>query len=394
MIHDYVPKPKKRILVLVETSRTFGCQIIEGISRYALEQKEWLLILEDRGPNDPAPAILRRTPCDGIISRTASRPMTNALYSHIVPTVELLGDGEVLRPDIQPDYAAVAKEAFIHFQDRGLCNFAYFSVGHCWWSRELSESFRSLCDAFDRTCHTAPTEASENSVLLPIDLDIHAEKIVARWLQSLPKPVGILCPEDAHAIGLLNICRMNQISIPFEVAVLGLGNNTVLCNATTPRLSSIAINGSDIGYMAARHLDQKIRSPRSKFTKEKVGPLYIATRLSTNFTVVEDEDVRQALQYASDHLAEHFTLEHMAQYLNISKRSLIRRFNESLGHPPEKEIMRIRLNRAQELLIETDMSIGKIADALGYKASEYFIRVFQQHFGMTPKQFREKVRGA
>ncbi len=103
--------------------------------------------------------------------------------------------------------------------------------------------------------------------------------------------------------------------------------------------------------------------------------------------------VPESLQYVSDHLEDRFTLDHLARHVGISKRSLIRRFNEVLGHPPEKEITQIRINRAQELLIETDMPVGKIAIVLGYQASEYFIRVFQQHFGMTPKQFRMKARG-
>ncbi|MDR1963913.1 MAG: DNA-binding transcriptional regulator [Planctomycetaceae bacterium] len=390
MKHHFTPKPKKRILVLVETSRTFCCQIIEGVNRFALGQKEWMLVLEDRGPNDPEPSILRRTPCDGIIARTATIPMFNAIRKPTVPVIELLGDGS--QPDIQNDYEAVARLASVHFQERGLSHFAYFSAGHCWWSRELSEAFRQQCQQNGTECRICPTESSANSVSLPVNVDIRSEKQIGQWLKSLPKPIGILCPEDGHAICLLNICRSKGISVPFEAAVLGLGNNDTLCNATTPRLSSVAIDGHRIGYRAAELLHKKMNGLFVSGTPQKIPPLYISTRHSTDFVAVDHEDIRNALQYVSDHLADRFTLEHLARHIGISKRSLIRRFQDFLGHPPEKEIHMIRMNRAKELLVETDLSVAQIGRNVGYGTSEYFIRIFHRQFGVTPNLFRKSSK--
>lgn len=387
--HRSNTKPKLKILVLIETSQHFSCQIIEGINRFALEQKNWMLILESRGPNDPDPSILRRTSCNGIIARTATRPMINAMQKPFVPVVELLGDGRLLSPDIQIDHEAVVRMAFEHFVERKLRQFAYFSVGHCWWSRSLRDLFSDMCRSRQASCMVCPCEEREAPLSLPVITDLRTEKTAVQWLKSLPKPVGIFCPEDGHALLLLNLCRINGISVPYDVAVLSAGNNSTLCNATTPRLSSIALNGFGIGYRAARLLQQKIDKIPVSEDGVSVPPLYVATRNSTSFTAVRSEDVRIALQYINDHLEDRFTLEQLAEETGISKRSLIRRFQDTFGHPPEKEILLIRMNRAKELLVETDLSIAGIGRKIGYGTTEYFIRVFHQHIGMTPNQYRK-----
>lgn len=63
---------KKRILLLIETSRAYGRGLIEGISKYAFEQGNWSMHFEDRSLHDRLPYWLQNWKGDGIIARTAT----------------------------------------------------------------------------------------------------------------------------------------------------------------------------------------------------------------------------------------------------------------------------------------------------------------------------------
>lgn len=62
---------------------------------------------------------------------------------------------------------------------------------------------------------------------------------VSQWLQELPKPVALFCCDDAHALFISETCRMNNIHIPEEIALLGVDNDELMCNISDPPISSI-----------------------------------------------------------------------------------------------------------------------------------------------------------
>lgn len=82
----------------------------------------------------------------------------------------------------------------------------------------------------------------------------------------------------------------------------------------------------------------------------------------------------------------------VAERLALSDRTLIRRFHELLGHSPEKELIRIRIEHAKLLLRETSLSIAIIAEKTGYSSLEYFNRMFQRKVGFSPRKYRELSR--
>lgn len=380
---------KKKILILVETSRVYGRRIIEGITHYALENGQWVLLVEDRGLTELEQIHLERFHCDGIISRTLSEEMARAISKFSVPVVELLGDGVMSFPDLLADPERFARTAIDHLREKGLRHFAFFSTGRCWWSHEFYTLYRSLLEKQGFQCHLAPSETIENSVSLPVLIDQTLEKKILKWVRLLPKPIGVFCPADSHGIYLLNLCREEGIPVPYEISVLGVENNVALCNSCMPALSSITANGRMLGYLAAKLLNKRMNAQPLPRLPIKIPPLYVATRLSTSFIAVENDDLRNALQYITDHISSRLSVEDIAKHVGISRRSLARRFHNYLGHAPEKEIFRIRMNRAQELLVETGLPISIIGKSVGYQSAEYFIRVFHQTFGITPKQFRE-----
>ncbi len=135
-----------------------------------------------------------------------------------------------------------------------------------------------------------------NDTAMTISLKKGMEEKIIGWLRHIPKPTGLFCPSDSQAIFVINLCQLAGIAIPHEIAVLGVENNLVLCNATSPSLSSIAVNGRETGFLAAKLLDLRISGKRIPRLPIRIAPGEIVTRQSTDIMAVDDPDVFQALR--------------------------------------------------------------------------------------------------
>ena len=79
---------------------------------------------------------------------------------------------------------------------------------------------------------------------------------MARWLDSLPKPIAVLACNDIRGLQVLDACRRIALPVPERVAVLGVDNDVVLGELSDPPLSSIDQDLERIGYEAAALLDR------------------------------------------------------------------------------------------------------------------------------------------
>ena len=103
--------------------------------------------------------------------------------------------------------------------------------------------------------------------------------------------------------------------------------------------------------------------------------------------------LKLVLEYVHNHLGEDLSLEHLASLANMSMYHFARTFKESVGIPPHKYITQSRIEKAKDLLKQSDKSISEIALDLGYRIN-HFTQVFKRTAGCSPSQFRQenKVR--
>jgi LacI family transcriptional regulator len=85
-------------------------------------------------------------------------------------------------------------------------------------------------------------------------------------------------------------------------------------------------------------------------------------------------------------------VEDVARQAGVSRRVLERRFVELLDRTPADEIRRVHLERARQLLVETDMALSQVAEIAGFSSQAYFSDLFRRQAGMTPIQYRRKHR--
>jgi hypothetical protein len=110
------------------------------------------------------------------------------------------------------------------------------------------------------------------------------------------KPVGVIATSDVRALRIIEGCRRCGIAVPDDVAVVGIGDDEVLCGLATPGLTSVTHDRSRIGQQAARMLDEAMRFGRPPSTVIYVPPAGIAIRRSSDVFAVEDADIRKALR--------------------------------------------------------------------------------------------------
>jgi len=106
-----------------------------------------------------------------------------------------------------------------------------------------------------------------------------------------------------------------------------------------------------------------------------------------------DEVVAQAQQWLQSHLASPIPMARLAEQLQLSLRTLNRRFKLATGMSPLSYLQSLRIAAAKELLRHSNLSIGDIAWQQGMQDVSYFSQLFRRHCGMSPLQYRAAVRG-
>lgn len=106
-----------------------------------------------------------------------------------------------------------------------------------------------------------------------------------------------------------------------------------------------------------------------------------------------DETVIEAQQWLRKHLGQPLTMGALAAHLDLTQRTLNRRFRQATGMSPQSYLQGLRVNHARELLKHSNLGVGEIAWQLGLQDASYFSQLFRRHCGMSPLRYREAVRG-
>ena len=218
------------------------------------------------------------------------------------------------------------------------------------------------------------------------------QKSLAEWLCNLPKPIGLMACNDDRGREVLEACHSARIEVPEEIAVIGVDNDSLLCDLASPPLSSVALNAERGGFEAAEALHNRMSGMATTPQRIVVEPLYVVSRRSTNMVAVDDDDVAAALRFIRDHSGQPTRVDDVAEAVGLSRRMLEIRFRDALGRSLNDEIQRNHLDTAKRLLAETDWPMEKIALASGYNGASYLCALFQRFLGINPTEYRSRVR--
>src|SRR5690606_19035309 len=150
-----------------------------------------------------------------------------------------------------------------------------------------------------------------------------------------------------------------------DVAVLGVDDDELQCNMCCPPLSSIDPNAERIGYEAAALLHRLMQGEPPPQGPQVVPPCKIVVRQSTDLLAVADPDGARALELIRSRACEGLRVSELLKAVPLSRSILESRFREIVGRTPKAEILRVQLEQAKQLLIDTDESLNNIARKAG-----------------------------
>ena len=97
------------------------------------------------------------------------------------------------------------------------------------------------------------------------------------------------------------------------------------------------------------------------------------------------------LSYMQKNLRNPITLDELSALVHLEKSYLVRLFKKSTGKTPVEMLISIRLDRASDLVVNTDMKICDIAQMCGYNTVSFFISSYKKRYGLTPEEHRKIV---
>jgi LacI family transcriptional regulator len=211
---------------------------------------------------------------------------------------------------------------------------------------------------------------------------------IARWIETLPRPAGVLAAWDGCAVQILQVCRRIGVVVPDALAVLGVDNDELLCDLADPPLSSVATGFQEIGYRAAELLDRMMAGAEVPPGPQPIRPLGVVTRQSTDMLAIDDRNVSEALRFIRERACHAIRVEDVLARVPLTRRVLESRFKRLVGRTPHAEIVHARLRHVEELLIETDLPLKSIASRTGFPHVQYLISSFKRNLGLTPGEYR------
>ena len=374
---------KLEIGIEVVPSHAFGRSFVEGVSKFAAQQKDWKLraLQQETATNE----ALRK--CDGVIMRAFGDSLDKFAASSGIPVVDVNCETDYPHlAQISVDESACGKMAAEFFLSRRYPNFGFCGIS----SARYSDSLR---DAFCKALHKAgfPTNVYTPSALLPgsdYDNPYRApdRARVLKWLKSLPKPIAICCSNDNRAYQVMDIALKAGMAIPNDVAILGCDNDAMLCTFAPVPISSIDSDPFKLGYSAARILDALIRRRQSRKAHRPywVSPKAIVERESTEHYPIDPPWLSDALLLIEKDLSRGVAARDVFELSGHSPPHVEKTFKQHLGVSVQTYITTLRMKKALSLLNKRQLSAKEVAFACGYASPQYFSRAFKDYYGKSP----------
>jgi LacI family transcriptional regulator len=387
--------PRRRVAVLVESSRSYGRGLLHGLAEYARVNDGWAVTLDDRGLGDQVPGWLGAWRGEGVIARLESEALVAAVRELGVPVVDLRGlYRDAGLPLVETEEPRVVRLAFEHLLGRGARRFAFCGFEGTNYSDVRSRLFAELTAPHGGCLAYRPPARPRGGLTVELEqASVAFEGHLADWLAALPKPVGVMACNDIRGRQVIQACRLAGLEVPDEVAVVGVDNDELLCELCTPALSSVVPDTRRIGLEAGAMLDALMDGRPPPPAPVFVPPLGVVGRGSTDLLPGADPEVIAAVRYIREHACDGIDVSAVLARVRCSRSTLERAFARSLGRSPKAEINRVRVERIKQLLTETDYPLARVAAMTGFEHPEYLSVFFLREAGQTPGSYRDAGRG-
>ncbi len=382
-----------RLLLITDFTESFADKLLTGIIDYSRNKEQWAIC---RMP----PSYKKEIGIPGVV-KWARDWGADAVIGQFEETddVELFRKNGIIViaqdykkrfstiPNITADYFNTGKMAARFFIERGFQNFGFFGHNDVCWSGERRDGFKQELDS------AGLGDGFYDYSMQDIDnLWFYEQDKLYEWLRSIPKPVAIMACDDNQGNNLIEACHCARIKVPYEVAVIGVDNDELLCSLGSTTLSSIDAKVRECGYETARLIEALVNDPMAEPHDIVRQPGRIVERLSTAVFATDDVQVSKAINFIHINFQNKISVGDVMEVTALSRRLLERRFKKVTNRSIYQYISELKMRRFKELLHTSDEPVINIALSLGENDTKGISRRFKHLYGYSPNEWREKHR--
>ena len=212
--------------------------------------------------------------------------------------------------------------------------------------------------------------------------------LFADWISTLPKPLAIFACNDEVARDVVMACDIARITVPDDVAILGVDNDETVCNTAALGISSIALQTDRLGYEALFMLERMLCGEKLDGRTILCPPSHVVERQTTRTSPLQDVFVARAVDYIARNADSKMEVADVAVFCGVSRRFIEKRFKSLTGRTILENIHQKRLEHVKSLLRDTDAPISVIGFKAGFENIPSLCALFKSTFGMSMREFR------
>ena len=278
------------------------------------------------------------------------------------------------------DNTDIGRRAAWHLLDRG----EYKSVGYVhgpmrrFYSDERMMAFQS---AMKKAGHTTSVFASDDGRGISYAIRLR------QWLKQLPKPAAVMAVSDMRASDVINACRAERISVPYQVAVIGADHDISQHAKCGMTISSVVTNDRMMGRQAVRELDLLFRHPKWRGRPHEV--LIPAKEVFAGESTARSTSAAHLVKMAQDYINKNFkhniTPTDVVTHLGCSRSLAELRFSQEKGITVRCAIENARMEEVRQRIKRGD-SVNSIVTSMQFTSANQLYRIYKRHFGHTTRQ--------
>ena len=272
------------------------------------------------------------------------------------------------------DNADVGRRAAKHLLEQGTYKSAGFvhHLGVPFYSTERLSAFRRVMKR----------NKLETSVL-PDGGDLRA------WVRELKKPAAVMAASDIRAADVIIACQQEGISVPSQVAVVGVDNDVAQHERCGMSISSVVVDFRAMGVAAVRELDFLFRHPnfRGRLRETLVPAKRVFAGESSMRSTATARIAENAQRIIGENLTSRISPTEIAKRIGCSRQFADRCLSAVCGKPLHKAIEDARLEEVRRR-IEDGATVREIAKSMHFTSANHLYRVYKRHFGSSISQAR------
>jgi LacI family transcriptional regulator len=329
---------------------------------------------------------------DGIITQVADKQVRSFFARAGCPVLSLnLNIFPSGIPCVANDPGEVSRMAAEHFLQRGFHHFAFcpYPVAGEYTAQRNMAAFCQRLESEPHTFHhiERPRTPSDTG-----NRWAHRQKWIRQQLVQLPKPVAIFSYDAALAIEIVEACHAEQLHIPDQVSVLNVFGFPFLTKCSRVPLSAIEYDNNLKVRVACDLLEAMMNGAPAPKEPVLIPIKGITTRASTDTIAASTPSVAKAIRFMLDHYADSISTNDTMRISGLSRTALFTAFKKDIGQTPHAVLTHIRLDKAKNMLRETDAKLHEVAEACGFNHPVGLHHHFKQALNMSPGAYRQHAR--